>query len=85
MGRYDFDGPVSQPTCERCGAGLTDEHWVRLRAIHQGTSADRYRNSEKKVCPDCLAALGMLEMGATEKGSSRTVRDRLDSIRSLGS
>ncbi|WP_247730688.1 hypothetical protein [Halovivax limisalsi] len=65
MGRYDAGAPSRDPDCERCGAGLTDDHWVRLRAFHQGTLVDRYRDSEKRICSDCLAALGMLEFEAT--------------------
>lgn len=83
MGRYSSG--ESEVGCERCGTELTDEHWVRLRAVHRGQSADRYADTELRICVDCLAAMGMLDLDAST-GSSGRVRERLDSVRnSIGS
>jgi len=60
MGRYEFDGPEPDDPCERCGADLERVHWARLRAVHDGPSAGHYRNAEKRICVDCVAALGLL-------------------------
>lgn len=85
MARYSSEESGSEAACERCGAELTDEHWVRLRAVHRGRSADRYADSEVRICVDCLAAMGMLDLDACT-GSEGRVRERLDSIRnSIGS
>lgn len=86
MGRYDYDGPSAGPACERCGVVLTETDWVRLKAIHQGTSSERYRDSEKRVCVDCLAAIGMLEIETDSSRAETSVRlrDRLEPIRGLG-
>jgi len=72
MDRYDYDEPTPDPACERCEVGLTADHWVRLEALHQGTLSDRYQDSEKLICVDCVAALGMLEFAAadTSEGES---------------
>lgn len=70
MGRYDYDEPSPEPACKRCGVGLTADHWIRLEALHQGTFSDRYRDSERRVCVDCLAAMGMLEFDIENISSS---------------
>nr|WP_247728619.1 hypothetical protein [Halovivax limisalsi] len=62
MGRYDYDGLSAESACERCGVELKGAHWVRLMACHQGAPNERYRDSEMRICVDCLAALGMLEI-----------------------
>lgn len=78
MARYSSG--ESEAGCQRCGTKLTDEHWVRLRAVHRGRSADQYVDSELRICVDCLAALGMLDLDAST-GSTGRVRERLDLIR----
>ncbi|AGB16715.1 hypothetical protein Halru_2126 [Halovivax ruber XH-70] len=73
MGRYDFDEPRPDDPCPRCGVDLERTYWARLRAVHDGRLSDRYRNSEKRLCVDCLAALGMLEfdMGQVTGGGGQ--------------
>ncbi|ELZ12566.1 hypothetical protein C479_04197 [Halovivax asiaticus JCM 14624] len=75
MGRYEYDEPVPDEPCERCCADLEETHWAKLRAIPDGPSASGYRESEKRVCVDCLAALGMLEfeMNGVSGGGSEPV------------
>lgn len=75
------------PACVRCGRGLTERHWIRLVAVHQGTLADRYRDTENRICIDCLAALGLLEFeldASTEEKTGGRLRDRFELRRSLG-
>lgn len=87
MGRYDFEGQSPESACERCGVNLEDDHRVRLKACHEGASSDRYRDSEMRVCVDCLTAIGMLEieMETSDDEVSGGLRDRFNPIRSMGS
>ncbi|AGB14699.1 hypothetical protein Halru_0045 [Halovivax ruber XH-70] len=75
MGRYEYDEPKPDDPCERCRADLAQTDWAKLRAVHDGPSASGYRDAEKRVCVDCLAALGMLEfeMNGGSGGGQRTV------------
>ncbi|ELZ12316.1 hypothetical protein C477_23296, partial [Haloterrigena salina JCM 13891] len=61
--------------CPRCGQDLEQTDWAKLRAVHDGPSAAGYRDSEKRMCVDCLAALGMLEfeMNGVSGGGQRSV------------
>lgn len=63
MGRYEYDEPLPDDPCERCRADLAETQWARLRAVYDGPWSEQYRRSEKRVCVDCLAAIGMLELG----------------------
>lgn len=86
MGRYEFDDLATESACERCGIDLEDEHWVRLKACHEGASSDRYCDSEMRVCVDCLTAIGMLEieMETSDDEESGGLRDRTKPIRGMG-
>ncbi|WP_247730909.1 hypothetical protein [Halovivax limisalsi] len=86
MGRYEYDGPSPDRSCERCGQELTPKHSVRLVACHEGASSDRYRDVETYVCGDCVAALGMLEFERVEPGShtGKSAEDRRQRVWSVG-
>nr|WP_247728538.1 hypothetical protein [Halovivax limisalsi] len=58
----DDSGPTAVPSsCDRCGDSLPGSHWIRLSAIHRGAGAERYLDVDRRICADCVAALGMLE------------------------
>ncbi len=83
MARFSSEEP--EGGCDRCGTGLTTEHWVCLRAEHRGQLADWYTASEKRICADCLAALGMLDLDVGKWAAGRQ-GERPDSVRnSVGS
>ncbi|WP_247730268.1 hypothetical protein [Halovivax limisalsi] len=86
MGRYEYGEPSTSRSCERCGQGLGLEHSVRLVARHEGARSNRYRDVERYVCGDCVAALGMLEFEERESdGRSGTAEaGRPQPARSIG-
>lgn len=53
--------PSNGPACDRCDDSLDGAHSIRLSASHRGPLADRYLDVDRRVCVDCLAAIGMLE------------------------
>ncbi|WP_254864171.1 hypothetical protein [Halovivax gelatinilyticus] len=53
---------TDNPFCYRCNDSLDGCHWIRLTTEHRGAVADNYRDVERFVCPDCLAAIGLLEI-----------------------
>ncbi|WP_247731038.1 hypothetical protein [Halovivax limisalsi] len=83
MGRYEYDRPSPGRACERCGQELTDAHSVRLVAVHEGAHADRYRDVEKHVCGDCVAALGLLAFAEVEQ-SGGSIAERLEPVWTIG-
>lgn len=55
------------PVCFRCDDPLDGAHWVRLTVVHQGDVAEDYTDVETRVCPDCLAAMGLLEFDPPDR------------------
>lgn len=86
MARYAYDEPTPEFACERCEEELTERHWARLIAKHQGELADRYAEGERRICVDCVAALGLLEFAGkrTETTESPSNHDRRE-FRQAGS
>lgn len=86
MGRFDFEDSSKTSPCERCGVDLANDHWVRLKACHRGADSGTYRDSEMRVCVDCLTAIGMLEieMNTSDDEVSGGLRDRFKPIRGMG-
>lgn len=75
MGRYEFDESRPDDPCPRCGRDLETTHWASLRAVHGGPLSYRYEDLEKRLCVDCIAAIGMLEFdmsGPPEVAHSRS-------------
>ncbi|MFC3958167.1 hypothetical protein [Halovivax cerinus] len=65
MGRHEFDEPRPDDPCPRCGQDLAKTYWAYVRAVHEGPLSYRYADSEKRLCVDCIAAIGMLEFDTT--------------------
>ncbi len=69
-------------TCYRCGDSLDRAHWVRLSTVNCGELAAAYRDSDRQFCPDCIAAIGMMEIDiSVHKDLEGRRRDRLLPIR----
>ncbi|MFC3959721.1 hypothetical protein [Halovivax cerinus] len=62
MGRYEFDEPGPDDPCPRCGQDLQKTYWAYVRTAHEGPLSYRYEDTEKRLCVDCIAAIGMLEL-----------------------
>lgn len=57
--------------CARCNEPVDhDVHWVSIEVTHHGAAADRYRDLSRKLCVDCLAAIGLLAF-PIEEGERR--------------
>lgn len=70
--------PPDPPICYRCGDLLTETHWIRLSAAHQGPAASTYRDVDRPICPDCLAAIGLLEIVKRTQNSHEAVENGTD-------
>lgn len=65
-------------------------HWQTLdppRGGAPGAVAENYRDVDRRICPDCLAGVGLLEIDvestARDAGNTSTIRDRLAPIPTL--
>ncbi|MEY7850536.1 hypothetical protein AB7C87_15210 [Natrarchaeobius sp. A-rgal3] len=58
------DSGASNPEliCYRCDRPLEGERWIRLDARPGPGVADAYNAVTKPCCPDCVAAIGLLEI-----------------------
>lgn len=54
-------GQSENPPCYRCAELLDGGHWVKLSIVHQNPLVDRFTDVEKRVCLDCVAAIGLLK------------------------
>ncbi|WP_254863917.1 hypothetical protein [Halovivax gelatinilyticus] len=64
------DRPSAGPVCYRC----TDTRRggrVRLSVTHRRDVRHRYRDVERTICLDCLAAIGLLELSDEVIGERR--------------
>ncbi|MEY7850397.1 hypothetical protein AB7C87_14510 [Natrarchaeobius sp. A-rgal3] len=52
----------AHPICYRCDRALEGERWFRLAARPGTGVADAYETVSRRCCPDCVAAMGMLEI-----------------------
>lgn len=59
-------GDSDDTTCYRCGDSLFEAHRIRLSAVHSGSLANRCLDVERRICLDCLAAIGLLEFDRDE-------------------
>ncbi|WP_254864083.1 hypothetical protein [Halovivax gelatinilyticus] len=66
-------GPPDRPTCYRCGDALDLAHWATIAASHSDKT-DRYRDVSTRICLDCLAGIGLLEL--TDDPRERSTRRR---------
>lgn len=48
-------------TCYRCDRPIETDRWIRLTARPGPGVADDYEAMSRPCCPDCVAALGLLE------------------------
>ncbi|ELY88631.1 hypothetical protein C483_14872 [Natrialba hulunbeirensis JCM 10989] len=63
----DLDARI-EPRCYRCDRSLEPDHRIRL-TTHPGPDAmDHYEATSRPCCPDCVAAIGLLEF-AVDPGS----------------
>ncbi|ELZ11095.1 hypothetical protein C479_07298 [Halovivax asiaticus JCM 14624] len=75
MGRYDFDEPRPDDPCPRCGQDLATTYSASVRAVHEGPLSERYADAERRLCVDCIAAIGLLEFdtGRVSRGDPESV------------
>ena len=52
---------ADRPACYRCDASLDNTHRIQLSSTHEGKCTDRFDDVDRRICLDCLAAIGMLE------------------------
>lgn len=61
----EIDDPQACARCE--GAVDHDVHWAEVQVTHHGAEADRYRDLSRKLCADCVAAIGLLALPLEER------------------
>ncbi|RQG93813.1 hypothetical protein [Natrarchaeobius chitinivorans] len=52
------------PVCDRCGDPIPAERVIFLSSEPCAALADRYDPVTATYCPDCIAGIGMLALGA---------------------
>ncbi|MWV41413.1 hypothetical protein [Natrialba sp. INN-245] len=67
--RVDHSGAS---VCDRCDEPVRDDRVIRLSAKPCPELADRYESVRQVYCPDCVAAVGMLEFAAGARAVSST-------------
>ena len=75
-----------RPTCYRCNTALTNTHQIHLTSTHEGDDTGHYQDVDRRVCLDCLAAIGMLELNkqpAQDEASKAPLQSRFSPVRSL--
>ncbi|WP_254864481.1 hypothetical protein [Halovivax gelatinilyticus] len=60
VGAAEQEAPVDR-TCYRCDRDVATEYYFRLSATPRSATRDRFRPVTRTCCPDCVAALGLLE------------------------
>lgn len=64
---------TEERVCYRCDDPIGDAHEICLTVVHQGVHADRYSGVNRQICPDCPAAIGLLEFEVDEIGDQQGV------------
>ncbi|MEY7849086.1 hypothetical protein AB7C87_07780 [Natrarchaeobius sp. A-rgal3] len=55
------DDELAEPVCDRCSEPIPAERVISLSSEPCHELADRYAAVTRTYCPDCIAAIGMLE------------------------
>jgi len=53
--------------CYRCDQPIDPGRWIRLAAQPGPGVADTYNTSSRTCCPDCVAAIGLLEVAVDRR------------------
>ncbi|TYT63234.1 hypothetical protein [Natrialba swarupiae] len=61
-----------ESVCDRCDEPVRDDRVSRLSADPCPELTDRYESVRRVYCPDCVAAVGMLEFAAGARAVSST-------------
>ncbi|MEY7850466.1 hypothetical protein AB7C87_14860 [Natrarchaeobius sp. A-rgal3] len=67
-----------ESVCDRCDEPVRDDRVIRLSADPCPELADRYESVRRVYCPDCVAAIGMLEFAANARTASTAVESALE-------